>query len=188
MNGEARIPIDRDRVGAVIGKRGSTKRMIEEAFNVRLEVDSESGTVTVRSEGPMSPIQLMKVRDVIRAISIGFTPEQALRLRDDDAYLEVVDLKEVSKSWRDMQRIKGRIIGEDGKTRRIIEEMTGATLVVGDREVGIIGDYEQVRMAREAVEQLIAGRPHRAVYEFLRVQQKLLKRRRMEMWEPGPPP
>ena len=52
--------------------------------------------------------------------------------------------------------------------RRMIEEMSGARLAIGDRHVAIVGDYEQVRVAREAVEMLIRGRQHRTVYDFLR--------------------
>jgi len=178
------IPIERDRIGVLIGKDGRTKRRAEEEFGVKLKVDSENAVVYVEEgEKPLTPLLIMKIKNFIRAISIGFAPEDALRLSDDSTMLEVIDLKEIAKHRQDMKRIKGRIIGEEGKAKRMIEDLTGTKVVVGEKEVGIIGDYEGVSAAREAIMMLIAGRTHRTVYNFLRVKSREIKRRRLEIWE-----
>jgi len=184
MSGGLAIPIDRERVGVLIGKEGKTKREIERLFGVKLRVDGENAVVYVEEgERPLTPLLVMKLRDFVRAVSMGFSPEDAMRLAEDDIMLEVIDLREVAKHKRDLVRIKGRIIGEEGKARRMIEDMTGTKIVVGEKEVGIIGDYEGVSAAREAVMMLVSGRTHRTVYNFLRVKAREIKRRRLELWE-----
>ena len=178
------IPVKKERVNVLIGKNGKTKKMLEEAFNVELEVDSENALVYVRQKDtPLTPLSLMKVENAVKAISIGFAPEDAVKLADDMIMLEVIDLRAVARHKRDLQRIKGRIIGEEGKAKRMIEDLTGTKIAVGEKEIGIIGDFEGVSVAREAIEMLIQGRTHRTVYNFLRSKARDIKRRRMELWE-----
>ncbi|MCX8171787.1 MAG: hypothetical protein N3E47_07525, partial [Candidatus Bathyarchaeota archaeon] len=51
--------------------------------------------------------------------------------------------------------------------------------------VAIIGDVEQVNVAREAINMLINGSQHATVYRFLQRKRQELKRRRLELWEGG---
>jgi len=52
-----------------------------------------------------------------------------------------------------LRRVLGRVIGENGRARRTLEEITGTKIVVNDRGlVGIIGDYERSQIARHGVE------------------------------------
>ena len=177
------IPIDRRRLGTLLGNSAKLKREIEETLNVKLIIDSENGVVHVETEEELMPLKVMKLKNIFKAISLGFTPESVRKLLDDSNVLEIVDLKEVARNTRDLQRIKGRIIGEEGKARKMIEDMTGVDLVISEHEVGIIGDYEGVTAAREAVEMLVKGRTHSTVYRFLRVKAREIRRRRMELWE-----
>ncbi len=186
LRGELRVPVEPERLGALIGAKGEVKRRIEEALNVRVRVDSANSEVRISPREGATVVNVLRARDVVRAISYGFSPERALRLLDESQVLDVIDLKEVCRSREDMVRIKGRIIGREGKARAMIEDLTGAYLSVYDRYVAIIGDYEQVRVAREAVLMLIQGRQHRTVYNFLRSECKRLRRRRYQLWEAGP--
>ena len=183
LRGELRVPVEPERLGALIGAKGEVKRRIEEALNVRVRVDSANSEVRISPREGATVVNVLRARDVVRAISYGFSPERALRLLDESQVLDVIDLKEVCRSREDMVRIKGRIIGREGKARAMIEDLTGAYLSV---YVAIIGDYEQVRVAREAVLMLIQGRQHRTVYNFLRSECKRLRRRRYQLWEAGP--
>ncbi len=165
-----RIPIDR--LPILIGTGGSVKREIEERLGVKLAVDSNEGLVeiTPKDEAPgrWDPTNLFKARDIVEAIGLGFSPERAKRLMEDDAVLSVVDLSQyTSKDKEDNMRIKARIIGSGGKTRRIIEETAHVYVSVGRDTVGIIGHVEDVDAARQAVEMLINGATHNSVYKFL---------------------
>ena len=127
----------------------------------------------------------MKARDFVRAIAYGFSPEKAMRIIDEDAVLAVIDLHQyVGDAPNHLQRVKGRIIGEKGKARRSIEEMTGTNISVYDHYVAIIGDYESVQVAKEAIEMLIQGRQHSTVYRFIEREMYKIKTARMrELWE-----
>jgi len=177
------IPIDQRRLSILLCNSAKLKREIEETLNVKLIIDSKNGVVQVETEEELMPLKVMKLKNIFKAISLGFPLESVRKLLDDSNVLEVIDLKGIARNSRDLQRIKGRIIGEEGKARRMIEDMTGVDLVISEHEVGIIGDYEGATAAREAVEMLIRGRMHSTVYRFLRIKAREIKRRRMELWE-----
>jgi len=180
------VKIPKERIGVLIGPDGKTKREIEENLNVKLEVDSETGDVTINlNEDSTDPSQLFKARDIVLAIGRGFSPQRAFRLlHDEDMMLTIIDLREIfGRSKSDIRRVKGRIIGKEGKTRRIIEECTEAYISVYGHTVSIIGGVEQSEIAREAISMLIKGNQHATVYRFLQRKRHELKRRKLELWE-----
>jgi ribosomal RNA assembly protein len=89
----------------------------------------------------------------------------------------------VGKSESDIKRLSGRIIGREGKTRRLIEELTDAYVSVYGHTVGIIGATEEAEIARQAVEMFIRGRLHTSVYRFLHVKRRELKKKKIEIWK-----
>ncbi len=179
-----RIP--RERVGALVGPDGATKKHLEKSLSVKLQVESETGGITISVSGKMEdPTVLFKAKDVVTAIGRGFSPEHAFRLiRDEESYLEIIDLRDVfGKSESDIRRVKGRIIGVEGKTRRIIEELTDVNMCIYGYTVGIIGKIDQTQIAREAIQMLIRGSMHSVVYRFLHRKRRELKKKMMELWE-----
>jgi len=173
-----------ERIGVVIGPGGSVKERIEVSTGTFITIDSRTGSVSIEpAASGVSAESVLRARDIIRAIALGFTPEQAFRLLEEDQVLEVIDLGSIVQGENHLKRIKGRIIGEEGKTRKIIEETTGADIVIGEKAIGIIGDYEQVKIAGEAIRMLIEGKPHAAVYSFLEKEARRMKRKKMtDLW------
>ena len=160
------VKIPQDRIGVLIGEGGETLRLIEDRADVRLNVDSENGSVAVDSVG--DPLLSLKGPDIVKAIGRGFTPEEALRLLEGDMMmLDVIDIEARSRNKNDLKRMKGRLIGEDGRTRELLEELTGASVVIYGTTLSAIGGPEQVETVRRAVEMLLDGAPHGAVYSFL---------------------
>jgi len=183
------VRIPKERVGVVIGPDGTTKKNIEEKLSVELEIDSDAGDVNISlSDKATDPSTLFRAKDVVTALGRGFSPEHAFRLvRDEDAVMELIDLREVfGKSEADLKRVKGRIIGMNGKTRRIVEELTDANVAVYGHTVGVIGTLEQVQVAREAIEMLVKGSMHSTVYRFLHRKRRELKKKMLEIWEKPP--
>jgi ribosomal RNA assembly protein len=183
------VRIPKERVGVVIGPDGTTKKNIEEKLAVELEIDSDAGDVHISvSENVTDPSTLFRAKDVVTALGRGFSPEHAFRLlRDEDVLMELIDLRGVlGKSEADLKRVKGRIIGMNGKTRRIIEELTDANVAVYGHTVGVIGTLEQVQVAREAIEMLVKGSMHSTVYRFLHRKRRELKKEMLEIWEKPP--
>ena len=187
MSSSLHVRIPMERVGVLIGPNGFVKKEIEQALGVRLAIDSRTGDVEITlEEGNPDPSNLLRARDVVLAIGRGFSPERAFRLlREEDAILRIIDLREIfGRSKSDIIRVKGRIIGREGKTRRIIEELTGAYVSVYGHTVAIIGGIEQAQIAEEAIQMLIDGRMHSTVYRFLHRKKREMKRRRaLELWE-----
>jgi len=184
------VKIPRERVGVLIGPNGRVKERVEERLSVELQINSETGDVEVMlSPNAQDPSLLFRAKEVVTAIGRGFSPERAFILLDDEeALFEVIDLRDiVGKSLSDMERLKGRIIGRNGKTRRIIEELTDAKISVYGHTVSIIGAMDQAEIAREAVQMLLRGNQHRTVYRFLNRKRRELKRKKMELWETRTP-
>jgi ribosomal RNA assembly protein len=183
------IKIPKERVGVLIGPEGRIKKSIEEKLSVEVQIDSDAGDVTITmAEKATDPSMLFKAKDVITALGRGFSPEHAFRLiRDEEAILDLIDLRGVfGKSEADIKRVKGRIIGMNGKTRMIIEELTDTSVAVFGHTIAIIGTIEQVQVAREAVEMLIKGSMHGTVYRFLHRKRRELKKKKLEIWEKPP--
>jgi len=181
------IPLER--VGVVIGREGVTKNKIEEAFNSRLLIQSETGVIDIVPRADSSdPTTILRARDVVLAIGRGFSPERALKLMDDDIVLDVIDLREtLGKNEREIARLKGRVIGREGKIRRLIEEMTNAKISVYGHTISMLGDYETVTAAREAIELLLKGKQHSTVYKLLRKRKSESKKREtLELWQKPP--
>jgi ribosomal RNA assembly protein len=183
------LKIPRERVGVLIGPEGKTKKHVEEKLKVELQIDSEAGDVIITmAENADDPSTLFKAKDLVTAIGRGFSPEHAFRLvRDEEAVLDVIDLRSAfGKSEADIKRVQGRIIGMNGKTRRIIEELTDTNVSVYGHTVSIIGSVEQVQIARDAIEMLVKGSMHGTVYRFLHRKRRELKKKKLELWEKPP--
>ena len=160
------VKIPQDRIGVLIGEGGETMRKIEAEAEIRLDIDSEDGAVAVETVG--DPVRGLKGPDIVRAIGRGFPPEAALRLLEDELMLfDLVDIDAASRNTNDMKRKKGRLIGEGGRTRELMEELSGADVVIYGSTLGIIGTPQQVDAVRSAAEMLLDGAPHGAVYSFL---------------------
>jgi len=160
------VKVPQDRIGVLIGEGGETMREVEERAEVRLDIDSESGSVAIEEAG--DPLTALVAPDIVKAIGRGFTPEASLSLLDHDLRtFDLIDLSDHTRNDNDLARKKGRIIGENGRTRELMEELSGADVVIYGTTVGIIGGPEEVEAVRRAVGMLVDGAPHGAVYSYL---------------------
>ena len=171
------VRIPNDRIGTVIGSSGETKRMLMRISGVKIEVDTESGDVLIHDDKAKDPLMALKLMDVIKAIGRGFSPERAMKLfDDDDEYFEVIDLKEfVGGRNNQLARIRGRIIGHGGKTRELIEDLTGVNMSVYGNTVSLIGSSISLPVAKQAIEMLLNGSEHSTVYRYLENQRPRLR-------------
>lgn len=179
----AKVPMER--IGVLIGKEGSVIRGIMEKTRTVITVDSTTGSVVIEPASTnTTTLDLMKAKDIVTAIAYGFDPETALTLLDEDKILVVINLKDyIGDKPNHIKRILGRVIGEKGKAKRIIEEYTKTTISIYETYVAIIGDYESLQIAKTAIEMLIQGRQHSTVYRYLERTSYTLKRRRMwDIW------
>ncbi|WP_248517830.1 KH domain-containing protein [Salinarchaeum laminariae] len=175
------VKIPQDRIGVLIGDGGETLREIESKADVRLDVDSENGAVKIDQQGDADPVRALKGPDIVKAIGRGFHPEDALTLLDDEMMMfDLLDIDAATRNRNDLTRKKGRLIGEDGRTRELMEELTGASVVIYGSTLGAIGTPQQVDAVRQAAEMIIDGAPHGTVYAFLEDKHEEIKREGME--------
>lgn len=189
------VKVPRDRIGVLIGKDGMVKEMVEKRCNVKLYIDGNddvSVAIVSKDDTPPTPppteaidIKVFKAVEFVTAIARGFSPDRAMRLiNDEECMINVINLKDhVGRSHNALQRIKGRLIGSNGKARRLIEELTGAYISVYGHYVAIIGKAEEVRLAGEAVTMLINGSMHSTVYNMLQKARRRAKMERLKLWE-----
>ena len=173
------VKIPQDRIGVLIGEGGETMRTIETEAEVRLDIDSENGSVAVETVG--DPVLGLKGPEIVRAIGRGFPPEDALSLLADDMMLfDLIDIDAAARNKNDRKRKKGRLIGEGGRTRELMEELSGASVVIYGSTLGIIGTPPQVEAVRRGAEMLLDGAPHGAVYSFLEEKHNEMKHQGMQ--------
>ncbi len=154
-----RVNIPEKRKGVLIGRNASVKNGIETLTKTKINVND-----VVEIEG--DTINVMKAKDIVKAIGRGFLPKHALSLLDEDYRLMVIAIQEKSKSG--VWRIISRIIGKNGITKKKIEEYTDTCLSIYGKTVSIIGKWKNVEKAKCAVEFLVSGKPHAYVYKYLK--------------------
>ena len=160
------IKIPEERLPIIIGVKGSTKRQIQRKTETKIKVDEE---ITIEGES----LNVLDAENVIKAIGRGFSPDIAYELLKEDTAFSITELP---RDARQRARIKSRLIGTGGKSRRNIERLTGTYVSVYGKTVCLIGKYENIYFAEQAIKKIIDGLPHRLVYEFLEGKQNELKK------------
>jgi ribosomal RNA assembly protein len=151
------IKIPQDRVAVLIGKRGTTKRAIQKKTGTKILIGEE---ITIEGES----LNVLDAENIIKAIGRGFSPEKTSLLLEEDTTLLMVELP---KNEQTAKRIRSRLIGTNGKSRRNLERLTRTHVSVYGKTVCVIGKYSNAALAEEAINKIIKGVSHRFVYEFL---------------------
>ena len=184
MSFEKLIRIPNNRIAVLIGKSGNVKSQIEKLCHVSLDIDGDTGEVLIKSQGDIENFSPFKAMEIVTAIGRGFSPENALTLLKGENALHVIDLREFAgKSSANVERIKGRIIGEGGRARRNMENLSGTHISVYGRTVSIIGDSSKLRIAVDAISAISSGSLHGSVYSKLEAANRQAKHEKMKLWE-----
>jgi len=164
------VKVPEDRVGVIIGEDGSTKEEFEELTDCTLTVENN----VVNVEGDV--IEEMKAQEIVKAMGRGFRPERAFQLMEQQKALHLIDLDRYADTSNDRERLKGRVIGRDGETRRHIEKETETEISIYGSTIGIIGKGINIEIAQQAIEILLKGSTHSTAYNYLEKNQMKIKR------------
>jgi|YelNatPaOPRAMG01_1025707.scaffolds.fasta_scaffold01449_11 ribosomal RNA assembly protein len=167
------VRIPAERIGVLVGEGGKNKAMLEKGCNIKLTVTSD-GEVTIKGEST----DVFFARDVVLAIGRGFEPSIAMALTKHDHALYIFHLKEYLSSDKAITRIKGRVIGENGRMKAEIENATGSFISVYGNTIGVISRIDSLEYAKKAIEMLIGGAKHSTVYAYLaKVKRRIFEER-----------
>ncbi len=176
-NFEQVLKIPKERVAVLIGTKGETKREIEEETHTNLEISKE-GEVKITGDS----FDAWITQKIVKAIGRGFSPAKALLLLKEGYQFEIIELKDWAKTENSMKRLKGRVIGEKGKSKETIERTTETYISVYGKTICIIGETKRALVAKRAIEMLLSGSKHSTVFSMLEKERKILKKEEIMNW------
>jgi len=176
MNGgsieERKIPVPPHRLTPLKENWMNIYTPIVTHMKLQIRMNTRNRCVELRTSELTEDIgSLQKATDFVQAFMLGFDVDDSIALlRLDDLYIESFQIEDVKMlGGEHLSRAIGRIAGKDGKTKFTIENVTKTRIVLADRKVHILGSFANIKLARDAICDLILGSPPSKVYGKLRV-------------------
>ncbi|KAI1614274.1 pre-rRNA-processing protein PNO1 [Exophiala viscosa] len=175
-----KVPIPPHRMSPLKANWPKIYPPLVEHLKLQVRMNIKSKAVELRtSKATTDGGALQKGADFVLAFTLGFDVDDAIALlRLDDLYIETFEIKDVKTLHGEhLGRAIGRIAGKDGKTKFAIENTSKTRVVLADSKIHILGGFQNIRIAREAVVSLILGAPPGKVYGNLRTVASRMKER-----------
>ncbi|CAO3642955.1 unnamed protein product [Mucor fragilis] len=180
VKGSRKIPIPPHRMSPLKRHWLEIYSPLVEHMKLQVRMNVKTKTVELKTS-PQTEDEgsLQKGADFLRAFALGFEVEDAMALlRLDDIFLDTFEIKDVKTLHGDhLARAIGRIAGRDGKTKFTIENASKTRIVLADTKIHILGSFQNIKIARDAVVSLILGSPPGKVYATLRTISARMKER-----------
>lgn len=156
------VLVPKDRIRVIMDKKA--KERIEKELDVKISFNENM--VEIDGEG----VNLFQAKSIVKAIGRGFSPKKAFRLFDEEEAMDIIEMSGMKENK--IKILRSRLIGTNGKTRKLIERFSGCSVSVYGKTVSLIGKYDQIAIAKGAVDMIIRGSKHSKVYGFLQQSQK----------------
>jgi ribosomal RNA assembly protein len=103
---------------------------------------------------------------IVDALDFGFPFSSAIMIKQDNFHFEILDIKDYTPR-KDLETVRGRIIGKDGKTLKTLATLSNCFFEINGNRIGIIAPVDCSKSARESIISLIRGSKQASVYRFL---------------------
>ena len=141
------------------------KRRIEKEIAVKLTNRGKHIFFEGKAEHEFLALEVMK------AVNVGFSVDTALLLKDEHNILHELNVKDLTKR-HDLETVRGRIIGKNGRTLKTLKNLTDCNFTVKDNKIGIIGDTEDIEDEIQSVKSIVQGSKQGKVYGRLERRKK----------------
>lgn len=136
-------------------------KILKEKLKVNIKLEGHKITI----DGPA--IEEYTAEKVFEAIQFGFSVNQALQLTDPDMQFVKINIKKATRR-KNLEDVRSRVIGREGKTKRTLENISGCEIVISDEnEVGIIGYAEAIEATTTGLKNVIKGSKQSNVYSYM---------------------
>ncbi|CAG8514296.1 10675_t:CDS:2 [Acaulospora morrowiae] len=149
-------------------------------LNLQVRMNTKSNRVELKtSKYTSDSSSLQKAADFVHAFMLGFNVDDAIAmLRVDDLYIDSFDIKDVKVLEGDhLSRAIGRIAGKNGAVKFAIENASKTRIVLADTSIHILGSFQNIKIAKDAIGSLILGSPPGKVYANLKIISSRMKQR-----------
>ena len=153
---------------------------IVEYLKLQIRFNTKNRCVELKtSELTQDSGAIQKGQDFVEAFLMGFELQDAVALlRLEDLFIDTFMVTDVRMLAGDhLSRAIGRVAGQDGKTKYAIENATRTRIVIADQKIHILGSYTNIKLAKDAICNLIIGAPPGKVYNQMRNVATRLKER-----------
>lgn len=171
------VTIPPNRLTAVRNNWDKICETVVQNMKLQIRMNTKRRSVDVREcDQTEDKSCLQKTYEFLKAYMLGFSLEDSIALlRLDDLFVESFLIKDVKTLNGDhMSRCIARLSGEKGKTKHAIENATRTRIIIADTKIHLMGSYNNIRSARDALCSLILGTPPSKVYSQLRFISKRL--------------
>ena len=128
---------------------------------------------------PYLPVKIWISKKMVVAFSMGFDLSYCLKLKKEEYSFELLDVRNFGKDTKkDIIRLKGRVIGSEGKCKKNLEMKTETHISVSGKRIGIIGEIEKVELCKNTLEMILNGAKHSTAFKAL--EKALLIRKKAE--------
>ncbi|KZV71830.1 eukaryotic type KH-domain (KH-domain type I) [Peniophora sp. CONT] len=153
---------------------------LTEILGLQVRMNVQRKAVEIRTSKHTKEVgALQKGADFVKAFVLGFDVNDSIALlRLDDLYLDSFEIKDVKTLHGDhLSRAIGRIAGQEGKTKFTIENASRTRIVLADTKIHVLGSFQNIKIARDAIVSLILGSPPGKVYAGLRTVSSRMRQR-----------
>jgi ribosomal RNA assembly protein len=149
----------------ITGKILKDRKKIESKLNIKIKINGSNLEISGDEFG------IYIAERVIEALEKNFPVHIALLLSEENYMLENLQIKSITNR-KNLVTIRARIIGKEGKTLKLMSELSDCYITLNDNVVSIIGPVEKIKEAENAVKGLILGSKQTSVFRYLEKSRK----------------